>query len=317
MQREFCSRLLAVLTCSTIAGACLFGPAVASYGQTTTAPPPEPRPAAASPEAPAAGAAGVGDLLVAPTRVILEGRTRTAELALVNIGSQPATFRISLIHMQMTPDGNLKEIEKPGPEEDLADSLIRFSPRQVTLQPTVVQTIRVSLRVPENLAPGEYRTHLLFRGVPPPDTAPPIDPQKTETEGFRIRLTPIYGVSIPLIVRHGDTSAKATLSDVKLDLGRPEADGGPAVQLKVNRTGNRSVYGNLTARFTPKGGKEQVVGLVNGIAVYTPLPSRSTTLPLHPPAGVNLANGRLRVSYVDAEQTAGGTTLAEAELAVP
>ncbi len=261
-----------------------------------------------------AGAAGVGDLLVAPTRLILEGRTRTAELALVNIGSQPATFRISLMHMKMLEDGDLKEIEKPGPEEVFADSLIRYSPRQVILEPHVVQTVRVQLRLPENLGDGEYRTHLLFRGVPPPEAVTPVDPQQ-QTEGFRIRLTPIYGVSIPLIIRHGETKAAVTLSNLAM---QPASGDQPAVlHVQINRNGNRSVYGNMTVRFTPKGGKEQVVGLANGIAVYTPLAYRAANLPLHPPAGVKLANGRVRVTYVDAEQPAGGDTLGEVDLAVP
>jgi hypothetical protein len=275
----------------------------------TTAEPDQSAPPASS------SGTGVGDLLVAPTRLILEGRTRTAELALVNIGDHPATFRISFTHMKMLETGDIKEVETPGPDEALADSLIRYSPRQVVLDPHVVQTVRIQLRLPDTLAPGEYRTHLLFRGVPSTDTVAPIDP-KEKTEGFRILLTPIYGVSIPLIVRHGDTTASVTLTEPRLEPAKSPTE--PSVlHVRLNRTGTRSVYGNITIRFTPKGGgREQVVGMANGVAVYTPLPSRIANIVLRPPSGVNLSAGTYRVTYMDAEQVGGGL-LAEAVLSIP
>ena len=285
---------------------------------TTKAPPPPPASAPASeatvPTA-ASSATGVGDLLVAPTRLIFEGRTRTAELALVNIGDHPATFRISFTHMKMLETGDIKEIESPGPDETLADSLIRYSPRQVVLDPHVVQTIRIQLRLPDSLPAGEYRTHMLLRGVPPTDAVAPIDP-KEKTEGFRILLTPIYGVSIPLIVRHGDTAASVTMTEPRIQFSKSESEPS-VVHVRLNRTGTRSVYGNITVRFTPKGGgKEQVVGMANGVAVYTPLPARIANIVLRPPAGVNLSAGTYRVTYMDAEQVSGGL-LAEAVLSVP
>jgi len=39
--------------------------------------------------------AGIGDLLVAPTRIVLDGR-RGAEVILNNIGDEPATYRVSV-----------------------------------------------------------------------------------------------------------------------------------------------------------------------------------------------------------------------------
>ena len=39
-----------------------------------------------------------GDLVVAPTRIVFEGRTRTAQISLLNRGSAAATYRISLIN---------------------------------------------------------------------------------------------------------------------------------------------------------------------------------------------------------------------------
>ena len=129
-----------------------------------------------------------------------------------------------------------------------------------------------------------------------------------------MRLTPIYGVSIPIIVRHGDTAAQATLSD--LELAPPSgADATPALRFRIRRTGNQSIYGNLTVTFVPARGKPGVVGLANGVAVYTPNPLRRAAIPLRAPPGVVLRNGRLHLAYTKQEK--GNETIAEADLLVP
>src|SRR5215217_3440684 len=78
--------------------------------------------------------AGVGDLLVAPTRLVLDGR-KGAEVVLNNIGDEPATYRISVEFRRMTPDGGLTEVDQPTAEEKLAQDMIVYAPRRVTLAP--------------------------------------------------------------------------------------------------------------------------------------------------------------------------------------
>jgi hypothetical protein len=294
-------------------------PGAAARAQAPSAAPPAAGPESAQKpsEAPDAGGPGIGDLLVAPTRLIFEGRTRAAELTLINIGRQTATYRISFIHMQMLEGGDLREIEKPEPGAPFADDLIRYSPRQVTLEPNVAQTIRLQVRKPENLADGEYRSHLLFRAVPPEQAIPANvvenDPGKRAT-GLSIRLTPIYGVSIPVIVRQGQASARLALTDLRVV--RPARATDPlALEMKLVRTGNTSLYGNLRVTWVPASGREHVVANVNGIAIYTPNGERTVQVALQAPPGVVLAGGRLRVSFSRAEQNA--ERMASAETSLP
>jgi P pilus assembly chaperone PapD len=256
---------------------------------------------------------GPGDLLIAPTRIVFEGRLRSAELTLVNVGSSTATYRITFVHLRMSAEGGTQEIEASGvePGERFADELIRYSPRQVTLEPHAAQTVRMQLRKPEGLEPGEYRSHLLFRAIP---AAGPETKTTEDATAFSVRLTALYGVSIPVIVRHGDTSARATLSDLEL-VPPSGADATPAMRFRINRTGNQSLYGNLTVTFVPAGGKASVVGLANGVAVYTPNPVRRAAIALHAPPGVVLKNGRLHLAY--AKQSKGNETIAEADRPVP
>ncbi|WP_260581654.1 hypothetical protein [Sphingopyxis sp. PET50] len=157
-----------------------------------------------------------GDLLVAPTRVVLDG-SRGTEVVLNNIGAEPATYRISLEIKRMTALGGLDEIDEADANdaEKAALDMISFSPRRVTLPPNQPQVIRVGVRVPEGTPPGEYRAHMLFRAVP--DAAPAADPAKPATTGgVSIALTPIYGITIPVIVRVGDLGAEARIGEARV-----------------------------------------------------------------------------------------------------
>jgi hypothetical protein len=262
------------------------------------------------------GTGGAGDLLVAPTRVTLEGRVRSAEITLVNIGRETATYRVSLLHLAMTDSGELKEIEKPEPGAPFADELVRFSPRQVTLAPNASQIVRLQARLPADLPDGEYRSHLLFRAVPKEDVAPgrQIENKAEGKSGeVSVQLIPVYGVSIPLIVRHGHTTANASVVDLAFEpAAGTEA---PTLRCRLTRAGNQSVYGNISVTFRPAKGSPQVVGTLNGIAVYPPLAARSVRIPLQLPPGLALAGGRLEVALSKPEQ--GGERLAEAAVAVP
>jgi len=257
----------------------------------------------------AEAASGAADLLVAPTRVVLEGRQRTAEVTLVNTGSTPATYRIGFVQIRMNEDGSTTEIETPGPGERFSDGLIRFSPRQVTLEPNVAQTVRIQLRKPADLPAGEYRSHLRFRGVPRQD---PVQAANASS-GINVHLVPVYGVSIPVIVRQGETAATVALDAP--ELGPPGENGVRALSVRMRRTGNQSVIGNFAVSFIPLRGEPIVVGLAGGVAVYTPNPTRVVMIPLHVPPGTPLRNGRLRVSYTRADSVS--EKLAEAVLVLP
>lgn len=240
-----------------------------------------------------AGGTAVGDLLVAPTRFVFEGNQRSAEVTLVNIGQETATYRISFVYLEMTEEGGVKEVE-PAADAMLAEPLIRYSPRQVTLEPEVAQTVRMQLRKPANLEPGEYRSHLLFRAIPPAGLPEP-SAEGNEPESLQVRLIPVYGVSIPVIVRHETTPAEVGIDSATLETGRSEAQPFDAACV-LARSGLESVYGDLRV-IQIVNGREHVVGTLSGVAVYTPLQRRRILVPITPLTDVPVDSGRLVVRY--------------------
>ena len=216
----------------------------------------------------APSSAGVGDLLVAPTRIVLNGG-RGTEVILKNIGSATATYRVSAELRRMNADGTLVDVAEASPEEKAAQDMIVFAPRKVTLPPNQPQAVRVSARAPLGLADGEYRVHLLFRAIPEPTpvTAP------AESRGLAFKLIPVYGVTIPVIVRLGNLHAKAGISDVQ----HVQANGKHSVSLQLSRSGDRSTYGEIRVL---KPGVKEPLAQVKGVAVYKEISSRRVMVPV-------------------------------------
>src|SRR3954453_12728397 len=191
---------------------------------------------------PFAGArAGVGDLLVAPTRIVLDGR-RGAEIILNNIGSEPATYRISIEFRRMTEAGDLVDVTTPSSADQTAEDMIVYAPRKITLAPKEPQAIRIAARPPQGLPDGEYRVHMLFRAIPPANPVVPASLSTEQEKGLRFQLTPIYGVTIPVIVRLGNLQVTAGIANVHLAKAR---DGKSVVALDLSRTGQRSTFGEV------------------------------------------------------------------------
>lgn len=243
--------------------------------------------------------AGVGDLLVAPTRIVLNG-SRGTEIILNNIGDDVATYRISVELRRMTSDGMLHDVAEPNAGEQLARSMIVYAPRRVTLAPREPQTIRISARAPKDLPDGEYRVHLLFRAVPPPT---PVEAPK-DVKGIAFALTPIYGVTIPVIARFGNLEVKAGIANVQL----ANVEGKPAVSLQLTRAGERSTFGEVRVMKT---GIKDPIAVQRGVALYTEVGQRSLTIPVDEKY-VSSATGRVTVQYVEPSDN-GPLTIAETE----
>jgi P pilus assembly chaperone PapD len=251
------------------------------------------------------------ELMLHPTRLVFEKNQRAAQIELINNGSSPATYRISLVNRRMTENGQFEAVETPAPGEQFADPMLRYSPRQVTLQPGSAQTVRVMLRKPAELADGEYRSHLQFELLPEVEGASSIESQAGGKD-IGVVLNTLVGASVPVIVRHGATNGTVRLSGLALAREGKQ----PVLALQFEREGNSSVYGDLAISFTPRGGKPQQLAQVGGLAVYTPNRIRKAAVPLQAPGGTALAHGTIEVSYRDRPE-AGGKVLAQATLELP
>jgi P pilus assembly chaperone PapD len=232
--------------------------------------------------------AGIGDLLVAPTRLVLDGR-KGAEIILNNIGDLPATYRVSVEFRRMNGNGDLVDVPTPTAADKTAEDMIIYAPRKVTLAPHEPQAIRIAARPPQGLPDGEYRVHMLFRAIPP--ATPVVQPTGETVKGVQFKLTPIYGVTIPVIVRLGNLQATAGIANVQLEKKKD----GEAVGFDITRTGTRSTYGEVRVL---KPGVKDPIAMEKGVAVYTEIGTRHVSVPVAPSYKGDIS-GPVTVEYIE------------------
>ncbi|HET9571397.1 MAG TPA: hypothetical protein VFP20_08340 [Bacteroidales bacterium] len=253
-----------------------------------------------------------GNLLVAPIRVVFEGAKQKEDLNLTNIGQDTAIYLISFIHYKMKEDGSFLQLENVDSITTRADKYLRIFPRKVVLPPGESQTIRMQFRKPTDMKDGEYRSHLYFRAEKEV-SALGMGAAKSDTTKMSVSITPIFGISIPVIIRTGNLSYKMSISNVALTTVNDTVSN---LTFQINRSGDRSSYGNLRVEFVPSTGKPFDVGVANGVGVYTDLSARKFNMYLRNRYDQKLKNGKI-VIYYNTPKDDGGAELAKTEYKIP
>jgi hypothetical protein len=219
--------------------------------------------------------AAQGDLLIAPTRLILDGR-RGGEVILSNVGEEEATYRVTVELRRMTPDGELEPVDEAAANltEKAALEMIRYAPRRVILPPGEPQAIRISARPGADLPDGEYRVHMSFAALPKvlPVSQPTTD---APAQGFSVRIIPVYGITMPIIVRKGQLEVTGGLANPRLE----QTAEGTTFAIDIARSGQASLYGDL---LVYRDGNDEPVFMARGIGVYPEIDNRHTTFSVSP-----------------------------------
>ena len=263
---------------------------------------------------PAPNTATSPDVNLTPRRLVFNPRDRgVKEITVFNRTNGTATYTIVLTDRVMTPDGALVPADTASADEKSrlksALSLIRYSPRQMTLGPQESQTVRLQARPPSGGSNAEYRTHFSVTATPPPDTGIDIAAAATgaQSDSLQVRITPVYGIMIPIIVRTGELPVETSISNVHLIRAR----GQRAVGFSINRTGDRSVYGGIDVFLLGSGTPKKIAG-IRGLGVYAEIDHRNVVIPLDPSAPAVGPGSRVKVVYTD-DELDPGKVLAETE----
>ena len=252
-----------------------------------------------------------GNLLIMPRRVVFEGAKKSQDLVLTNTGNDSAKYVVSFVQMRMKHDGSFEQIATPDSGQNFSEKYFRIFPRTVTLGPNKSQVVKMQLVKPAKMMPGEYMSHIYFRAIPKEN--PLGEEAQKEATSVSVRLIPIFGITIPAIIRVGECSVKAEIKDLAL---RKVNDTVTVLKMKFTRSGNISVYGDLSVTYTSPLGKVTHVAGAKGIAVYTPGTYRTFECPLDRSSGIDYRSGKLTVTYTVPDDVKAAR-LAEAELILP
>ncbi len=238
------------------------------------------------------------DLLLHPTRLVFSDikGAQTALIDIANTGLQTEIYRLRLVNKRMDEHGQLINADQAIGNELFATQLIQFSPRQLTLAPYASQTVRVGIRKPENLAAGEYRSHLLFERVADntnqSDIAVLVQPTPQQTQkNVQISVQALVSASIPVFIYHGAVDAQAKINDLVISANE---NAEKKLSFKLVRHGNRSLHGTLVLKFISDTGKITELVRKSDIAVYYPTLYRLLDFDL---TEQNLGSGKLQITY--------------------
>lgn len=256
-------------------------------------------------------AAGVANLNVTPRRVIFTRGNATAAVYVFNRGTSPLMVDIALVDNVMLPTGEIltpdAAIQRNATTETVvrrlngATEFILATPSRVTLPAGGGKTVRLRADVPSDGPPREYRTHLTVTSVPPQSAGLTAeDAAQMGSNELRMQVQTVFGISIPLIIRTGDPSVAASFGVISFAEDEPrsgETGKRPMLVVPIERSGERSLFGNLEVR-TGSGKDAELVGLVRGVGVYPEIDQRVVRVPLarRPQTGESMT-----ISFVDAE----------------
>lgn len=251
-------------------------------------------------------------LRVTLKRIIFEGPVRTDTLTIVNNDSTEQTYRIGWKNMRMTEDKSLTAVKEGEDISDLqtADDMIRYAPRRITLPPGATQQIRLMLRRPRDLAPGEYRSHIW---ISPESSVEPFG-QAAEPGKTSVQLQMLTGMTLPVFVRHGKMEVSGGMENAR---AVRNSDGSIDVSYTLTRQGNRSLYGDI--EFLCASAGDVILRDIRGLSVYTEVTRRNLSQTIEQDVHENVSSCKsLTIRYIAEKKDPqyNGGVIAEATVPV-
>ncbi len=246
------------------------------------------------------------EMLLVPTRVVMEKGARYTTVTIKNSGDATGRYRIELIDASMGEDGGVKLREDGSRDPFSAKDYLSLSPRSMTLKPDQFQTVRLLFKKPADLADGEYRTHLKVKMV---ENDVDAKEGSADPKAASIAIKPKLVMVIPVIVRHGETSYRVSLDDASIEGNGKNA----RLNMTLGLEGNRSIVGDAKVTHVDAGGKESLLKFFPGIAIYRGTTNRRVAIPLETPDGVNIESGTIKIALLSQEKE-GGEVMAQKEI---
>jgi len=246
-----------------------------------------------------------------PNRLVLSDRDRTATLTIVNSGSQTQRYTLRWTRMRMVKGAGLEMLDEDEPAPDLnpAHDFVLYAPRRAVVPPNGTQTVRFMARPPADLAEGEYRSHLVVTQPPSQEGDGAGDGQ-----GAGTRIETVSRTTIPVILRHGDLTLDVGVKAAGIDRSGDRAQ----FEVTLERTGTKSLYGDVEILWRDGDGRELVVNEINGVGIYPEINERTFRHVLFFPNRGDVPSGTLHYRlYEHTEDGISGELLAETKVRVP
>ncbi len=208
-------------------------------------------------------------VLVAPTSIFIEGRSRSATVLLVNPNDEPAEIELSVTYGYTVTDSagsfSLWTSDAPDSTQPSAAGWIRIFPRRVAIEPRAQQLVRLLVSPPAGLPDGEYwaRLVVLARGGKLAVEA------STDSGSVNVGLAVEVRTILPVLYRSGQVSTGAAIQALAAE---PSHDS-LTVRARLRRDGGAAALGSFRALVVDSTGAERGRAELP-VSVYAPIEPR-------------------------------------------
>lgn len=216
----------------------------------------------------------VAGVLVAPSVIVLQERSKTGRMNLQNPSNSPKEVSISFSYGIPESDslGNVSIFLRDTAVTDPHSALgwIKAFPRKLIIPPNGSQVVRFIARPPKGLEDGEYWVRVVVQSQ---EGATSI-PTATDAEQITTKLNMIMRTAIMLKYRTGELVAAVEVKGTEIKVNESSVD----VIIDFANKGNVSYVGLLECRLLDADNKEISKNHIQ-LAVYNDL-KRRVTLPI-------------------------------------
>ncbi len=217
-------------------------------------------------------------------RVLLTSSESIKDYQIFNQGNRDAYCSTQVIDHNVSDSGKLSLAQKNNRPATSAANIIRVSPRRVLVSAMSNQKVKVVARKIRNLPKGEWVSYLSLRCK-----------EHTPSLEKGVQVSPNFVFNIPVVVRNGELEVSASLSQPQLS----KRNGKLFANIKLNRRGERSLYGNLVV-FDDNG----ILAQQKGISHYLQSSTIQLALPLK-----QAPKGAVTFKFVEQKQFGGDLEL--------
>jgi len=215
-------------------------------------------------------------LLLVQEMVYIGPKAGAATFKVKNTTMRPEAYRMEWVDLKMIPGGRKRKIE-PGevvPTLMPAEPYMYISPRRLMLMPEQLQHLRLMVRRPSDLPPGEYRSYMVFNPEPVPKEYAPGSQGESAGSKTSVNVDILTGFRVPVFFLHGETTLKTSIVNARYGVNEK---GKPGVHFTFVREGTRSAIGRIEINCMAQ---DSVQKISEGrIQVFTELGSLDYFLP--------------------------------------
>lgn len=248
-------------------------------------------------------------LFLSPTRIQLDDETKVGVINVTNMSDKVKAYSISIENLIMTAEGVTTQVDN---FEFSAKRMVRFVPREFTLEPGERQSIRIMARVKPGTPDGDYHSHIHFLE----DVAKSNELNKDRdgnTAKGKIEVQFAYSALVPVVVTHGKVSSTVGMKDPKI-AWKDKATKLLSLAMQLTRSGNAQGTAYIDTIHVAADGTRTPLTARKTIQIYRELDERALKYDVTLPEGIS--GGSIELSlYAGAEDKKN--PLAQETLSIP